>query len=132
MSESDSERLEKKFPSFLEFLNEGRRKGSYKQDPEDGKFIDDIWKDKAATQASLDMNGKIKAVRKHFVKKIQLAGANPSSSKLSDLYKQAQDLGFKDIEAGFRRGRPPSRKVKPRRVNLGQGKQWQKFERERI
>lgn len=26
MSESDSEQLKKKFPSFLEFLNEGRRK----------------------------------------------------------------------------------------------------------
>ena len=130
MSESDSEQLEKKFPSFLEFLNEGRRKGSYKWDPEDGKFIDDIWKDRAARQASLDMNGKIKAARKHLVKKIQLAGANPSSSKLSDLYKQAQDLGLKDIEVAFRRGRPPSGKVKPRRVNPGQGKQWQKFERD--
>ena len=130
MSESDSEQLEKKFPSFLEFLNEGRRKGSYKWDPEDGKFIDDIWKDRAARQASLDMNGKIKAARKHLVKKIQLAGANPSSSKLSDLYKQAQDLGLKDIEAAFRRGRPPSGKVKPRRVNSSHGKQWQKFERD--
>lgn len=130
MSESYSEQLEKKFPSFLEFLNEGRRKGSYKWDPEDGKFINDIWKDRAARQTSLDMNGKIKAARKHLVKKIQLAQANPSSSKLSDLYKQAQDLGLKDIEAMFRRGRSSTGKVKPRRVNPGQSKQWQKFEKD--
>jgi len=45
-----------KFPSFLEFLNEedskrgrGRPRGTFKWDPEDGKFIDDVWNSDSAT-----------------------------------------------------------------------------------
>lgn len=124
----------KPIPSFFEFLAEeaekenkkcGRPRGSFKWDPEDAKFIDDVWS-RSRSDTKMDMNAKIKAARKLLLKKIQRVGANPTSTKLSDLYKQAEDLGIQNISARINHNPKPPK----RHPQSGELKNWQKFEKD--
>ena len=121
-----------KFPSFLEFLNEedskrgrGRPRGTFKWDPEDGKFIDDVWNSDSATPRT-QMNAKIHAARQKLQKRIERANAIPASTKLSELYAQAQSLGLKDLASRLNAAKPkPQRSLSA--LN-GVAKNWQKLE----